>query len=59
MTQQLYDWLNAGAIIVMAGGAVWLTKTIVNDMKHDITALRESSAASLELLKDIKELLKQ
>lgn len=45
---QLFRWLNQAALVVMAGSFIWLVKTVVNDMKHDLIDIKG-------LLKEIRD----
>jgi len=35
------DYMNQGGLVIMAGLAVWLVKVVVNDIKHDVSSIKE------------------
>lgn len=49
--------LQQGGLTALAGLALYLVKVIVNDLKHDATAVRESSTRQEALLMRIIALL--
>jgi hypothetical protein len=51
MEQQLFNMLNDSALVVAAMGFAYMVKVVVNDMKHDVAAMKE-------LLQEIATLLK-
>ncbi len=62
----LTKYLNQAALAVMAAAFLWLVKTIVNDLKHDISTLLKLSEAAgndvtnvLNQLRQVTELLER
>ena len=46
--------LNNGALVVMSAAFLWLVKTVVNDIRHDLSELNEKTDRVIETLQRIE-----